>query len=127
MNKTTLEASPRTVHGKKNADLRAAGKIPVVAYGRAKESVSLEVDARELEKAFEQAGYNQIVDVKVGSDKPQGALIHELQRNGRTGAIIHADLYLVRMDETLRTEIPLHFTLDMPDDMRTFLEGLRVP
>ena len=25
------------------------------------------------------------------------------------------------------TEIPLHFTLDMPDDMRTFLEGLRVP
>ena len=25
------------------------------------------------------------------------------------------------------TEIPMHFTLDMPDDMRTFLEGLRVP
>ena len=109
MNKMTLTAAPRTTLGKKNAGLRADGKVPAVAYGRAKESVSIEVDARELDKVFEQAGYNQIVDVKIGDEKPQGALIHDVQRNGRTGTIIHADLYLVRMDETLRTEIPLHF------------------
>ena len=32
-----------------------------------------------------------------------------MQHDPRSGAIIHADLYVVRMDEALEAEVPLHF------------------
>ncbi len=109
MTKLVLDAQTRTTHGKKNLHLRAKGLVPAVAYGRGFESQSLEVDARQLDKAFKQVGHNQILDIKVGSAGPKGALIHDLQFDALTGAVTHADFYLVRMDETLRTAVPLHF------------------
>jgi large subunit ribosomal protein L25 len=109
MTKLVLEAQERTTSGKKNSILRAKGLIPAVAYGRGFESQSIEVDARLLDKAYKQVGHNQILDIKVGDSAPKGALIHELQFDALTGVVTHADFYLVRMDETLRTQVPLHF------------------
>jgi large subunit ribosomal protein L25 len=109
MDKIILTAEPRTERGKKAAKLRAKGLVPAVAYGRKVDSESLSIDARELTKVYHQAGGNKLVDLKIGSDKPRGVLIHDVQLDGRTGALTHADLYLVRMDEVLSAEIPLHF------------------
>jgi large subunit ribosomal protein L25 len=109
MDKLILEATPRTERGKKTAKLRAEGFVPAVAYGHDLKGESVTIDLKSLTKVYHQAGGNKLVDLKLGG-KSRGALIHDVQLDGRTGAIIHVDLYLVRMNEVLSAEIPLHFT-----------------
>ena len=109
MDKLILNAEPRTERGKKLGKLRAKGLVPAVAYGREVASESVAIDLRELTKVYHHAGGNKLVDLKIGSGKARGALIHDVQLDGRSGVMIHADLYLVRMDEVLSAEIPLHF------------------
>lgn len=109
MTTLVLEAQARTIKGKNNSLLRTSGLVPAVAYGRGFQSESIEVNARELDRAYKAVGHNQILNIKVGNDVAKGALIHELQFDALNGSITHADFYLVRMDETLRTEVPLHF------------------
>ena len=109
MDKLILTAESRTARGKHLTAMRAEGLVPAVAYGRKLETESLAINLRELTKMYHTAGGNKIVDLKVGDGKSRGALIHDVQFDGRSGAIIHADLYLVRMDEVLSAEIPLHF------------------
>jgi large subunit ribosomal protein L25 len=109
MDKLILTAEPRTERGKAAAKLRAKGIVPAVAYGRKQETEAVSIDARELTKAYHKAGGNKLVDLKIGDGKARSVLIHDVQTDVRTGALVHADLYLVRMDETLRAEVPLHF------------------
>lgn len=109
MEKILLEAHQRTVHGKKNARLRAEGKVPAVAYGHDSKPQSLEIDAKVLERVYHQAGGNKIISLKVGDKPAKNVLIYDVQREALKGALTHVDLYLVRMDEVLRAEIPLHF------------------
>jgi large subunit ribosomal protein L25 len=109
MEKLTLDAVQRTVRGKKNASLREQGKVPAVAYGHGSKPETLIIESKIIERLYSQAGGNKIIDLKVGEEKTKSVLIHEVQQDGRTGAIIHADFYIVRMDELLRAEVPLHF------------------
>jgi large subunit ribosomal protein L25 len=48
--------------------------------------------------------------VKLGEGAAKNVLFHDVQSDGRTGQLIHADLYVVKMDEAIKTEIPLHYT-----------------
>lgn len=108
MEKLVLEATKREVFGKKAAQERAAGKLPAVAYGHGHDPEALMLDSRAAEKIYAQAGGNKIISLKV-ADQTRNVVIHDVQHDPRTGSLIHADLYIVRMDEKLRTEVPLHF------------------
>ncbi|HSX47990.1 MAG TPA: 50S ribosomal protein L25 [Candidatus Nanoarchaeia archaeon] len=109
MDKIILTATKREESGKKNRALREAGQVPAIVYGHGEKPRSIKVDARLMDKTFAKAGGNKIIGLKVDEGKDENVLIHEIQQDGRTGAILHADLYLVKMDEKIRTEIPLHF------------------
>lgn len=109
MDKIILTATKRDETGKKNRLLRESGQVPAVVYGHGEKPRSIKVDARLMDKTFAKAGGNKIIGLKVDEGKDENVLIHEIQQDGRTGAILHADLYLVKMDEKIRTEIPLHF------------------
>ncbi|MFI5240762.1 MAG: 50S ribosomal protein L25 [Candidatus Saccharimonadia bacterium] len=105
-----LSATKRTEKGKKVLALRKSGFVPAVMYGHGQASEPITLDAKELEKIYAIAGSNKIVDLKITGDKDINVLFHDVQHDSRTGLIIHADLYLVRMDEKIRTEVPLRFT-----------------
>lgn len=109
MDKFTLTATKREELGKKVTKLRALGIVPAVVYGHGKQAETISLDGKVVEKVFARVGTNKIVGLKIGDGKDQNALFYEVQHDGRTGAIIHADLYLVRMDEKIRTEVPLHY------------------
>jgi large subunit ribosomal protein L25 len=109
MEKIELEAAKRTVHGRKNRELRVSGKVPAVVYGRGVKSESLEVEARILERVYANAGGNKIVALKVGDARVRNVLIHAVQRGALRGELTHADFYAVRMDELLKAEVPLRF------------------
>jgi len=109
MDKILLAAKPRTEHGKKAAALRQAGQVPAVAYGHGIQAQSLVVDGREVEQVYSRAGGNKIVALKIGDATPKNVLIHDVQLDGVRGGLTHLDFYVVRMDEEIRTEKPLHF------------------
>jgi large subunit ribosomal protein L25 len=108
MDKIVLNLTTRQERGKRLASLRREGRIPAVVYGHGNESTAVSADARTLEKTYAQAGGNKIIGLKVDDNRQQNALIHDVQLDGRTGQLTHADFYVVRMDEKLKTDIPLH-------------------
>lgn len=114
MDKLILKAQEREILGKAVKKLRAHGKLPVVAYGHGFDPQPLEVDAKEADKVYHAAGSSKIISLKIGEGRPRNVLIHDAQTDPRTGALLHADLYLVRMDEELKAEVPLHFEGETP-------------
>jgi large subunit ribosomal protein L25 len=107
--KIVLPLVTREQLGKKNQKLRAEGRIPAVVYGHGDDAQAVSADAKVLERAYASAGGNKIIGLKIDDARQKNALIHEVQTDFR-GNLLHADFYLVRMDEKIKTEIPLHFT-----------------
>jgi len=110
MDKIELVAEKRTINGKRNKVLRAAGKVPAVVYGHGVKSEPLELDGKQVERIYRVAGGNKIVALKIGDGRARNVLFHDVQHGGVRGEITHADFYVVRMDEMLKAEVPVHFT-----------------
>lgn len=83
--------------------------MPAVIYGRGQKPAAIKLEAKVLEEVYADAGGNKIIKVKVDEETPKNALIHDVATDPLTGKIIHADLYLIRMDEKIRTDVPLHY------------------
>ena len=109
MDKIELVAEKRSATGKKNKLLRAAGKVPAVVYGHGVDSEPLELESKTIERIYRSAGGNKIVALKVGEGKARNVLIHDVQHSSARGEITHVDFYVVRMDELLTAEVPIHF------------------
>jgi large subunit ribosomal protein L25 len=94
-----------------NRKLRQDGRAPAVLYGRGKDTVSLSLDPRELEKSLKSshAGMNTLFDLR-GDPKVEGrtVLVKELQREPVRGNIIHADFFEIDMTQKLQVSVPLH-------------------
>lgn len=108
--KVVLPLQTRSIRGKKNSKLRADGFTPAVVYGHGKDPVAVSADSRILEKTYASAGGNQIIGLKIDDARMTNALIHDIQCDVRSGLINHVDLYLVRMDEKIKTEVPVLVT-----------------
>lgn len=105
----TLTASLRNDTGKGAArKLRAAGRVPAVAYGHGVEGRSLSVNAHELELLLNAINpENTIIDLRVDGAKPAQALIRQVQRHPSRQVILHVDLFQVRAGEKLHVEVPV--------------------
>lgn len=132
MDKIELVAEKRTVEGKSNNHnkaLRAAGKVPAVVYGHGLKSESLELDGKAIERVYRVAGGNKIVALKVGEGRSRNVLIQDVQHGSARGEIMHADFYVVRMDELLKAEVPVHFIGESNavfQDEGTLVKGLEM-
>ncbi|MDB5179026.1 MAG: rplY [Patescibacteria group bacterium] len=109
MEKIELAAAKRTVLGKKAKRLRAEGKVPAVVYGKGLKSEPVELESKVIEKVFHLAGGNKIVNLQIGEGRARNVLISDVQRDSLKGGLTHVDLFVVRMDEELKAEVPLHF------------------
>jgi large subunit ribosomal protein L25 len=107
--KLILALNAREQKGKQNRQLRRDGLVPGVVYGHGDEAQAVSTEAKVLEKVYAEAGGNKIIGLKIDDAHQKNALIHDVQQDVRTGQLIHADFYLVRMDEKIKTEVPLHF------------------
>lgn len=108
---TTATISARTREGTGKGAARSArreGRIPGVLYGHGEESVSLSVDANELQKLVHSISIeNTIVDLDIGKGEPYKVLIREVQRHPFRDEFIHIDFFHVAMDEKIQVEIPI--------------------
>src|SRR3712207_6064925 len=88
--------------------LRAAGKIPAVLYGHGVDPQSLAVDGRSLRLALSQeAGLNALLNLDVAG-KQHLAMARQLQRDPVRGTVAHVDFVIVRRDEVVSAEVPVH-------------------
>lgn len=104
-----LKAQTRTILGKKTKTLRSKGLIPAVIYGRDTKPQALSIDGKDFEKIFVETGTSTLVDLTIDDSTGVKVLTHEPQYDPVKGNPIHIDFYKVRMDEKIKTEIPLEF------------------
>ncbi|OHB21897.1 MAG: hypothetical protein A2939_01350 [Parcubacteria group bacterium RIFCSPLOWO2_01_FULL_48_18] len=103
-----LQAQTREKFGKAVSLLLKTGLIPAELYGRGLENLHLAVKKEDFAAVYRQAGENTIVNLKIGAEtKP--TLIYNVQRDPISDSYRHIDFYQVRMDETIKTEVPLVF------------------
>ena len=102
-----LAAEHREITGKKVANLRRAGRLPAVVFGRGLESKNLSVDTHEFEQLRRHAGQNALVDLSIDGDRPAPVLVQSVQFHRVTSRPLHVDLYIVRMTEELTVDVPL--------------------
>lgn len=107
MDKITLSLESRSERGKANQALRRSGQVPVVVYGHGSEGQALKAPARELAKVYTAAGGSKIIGIKIDDARQKNAIFHDVTVDSLTGAITHADLLTVRMDEKIKTEVPI--------------------
>lgn len=104
-----MSAARRTVTGKKTRFLRREGKIPGNIYGHDMASTAVQVNAAALHRLLARATPTTLVYLKLeDAAQPYPVMVREVQREPRTGAILHVDFYQVRMSERIRTEVPIH-------------------
>ena len=112
-----LEVQIRDEKGRRVKDLRQQGLIPAELYGKGIENTHLAVKSKDFKNVFKEAGESSIINIVI-SDKNKKeeipVLIHDIQKDYLTDDIIHIDFYRVRMDEKIRTHIPLEFIGESP-------------
>ena len=111
MARRVLAVESRQITGKKVAQMRRTGILPGNIYGRGLESLSVQIDKEVLESALKGSSANEVLDLKVGSEKElRPAVIHHIQRHPITTKILHAEFFQVSLGEKMRADIPLILT-----------------
>src|SRR2546423_5121272 len=106
-----LNANLRDGGGKGSArKLRAQGKVPAILYGHGMDPVKVALDDRDLYHVLHtDAGSNVLVDLHVGKDQHL-AMPREIQRDHIRGQFLHIDFLVVRRDEKITVDVPVHLT-----------------
>lgn len=108
----TLAVEIRAESGKGSArKLRAAGRAPAVLYGHGVDPVSLVIDPEALDQMLRSsgAGLNTLIDL-AGEPSVAGrtVIVKEMQRHPVQGSLLHADLYVIDLEERISVSVPIH-------------------
>jgi large subunit ribosomal protein L25 len=115
MEQLELQATTRDILGKKVRFLRRQGITPVHLFGPDVESMALQCDTAELQRILAQAGRTKLVGLRLDkADMPKSVLVREVQKNTRTGDLLHVDFYQVRMAESIRVDVPIVLVGEAP-------------
>jgi large subunit ribosomal protein L25 len=108
---TSITAEIREDVGKgASRRLRREGKIPAVIYGGHRDPVSLTVQHADLLHEVEhESFFSSILEIRVGKDLTQQAVVRDMQRHPFKPVIMHIDFMRVSAEEVLRISVPVHF------------------
>ena len=109
-----LKADVREVAKGQAKHLRQQGWVPAVIYGRDLETITLQIEARALDKVLSVAGTHQLINLQVGKQQPRFTLARDIQRDVMKRNYLHVDFYAVKMDEKVQAQVPLHLVGEAP-------------
>src|SRR3990167_5789885 len=102
-----LEVSPRD--SKESAELlREKGSVPAVFYGPKEASTPVAINGRKLASIWKEAGETTIITL-TGAGEDKDTLIRDVQTHPVTGALLHADFYVLEKGKKITINIPLEF------------------
>lgn len=109
-----LAVDARSVLGKQTKQLRRAGTVPGVVYGKGTDSVPVQVDAKTFETLYQEAGRSTIFQLTVPGTGTKSAIIKSVQRHPLSGRAIHVDFFLPDLTVELQIDVPLVFVGEAP-------------
>ena len=109
MQQAKLEAQQRNTFGKQSArDLRKEGGVPAVLYGRAQDTLAIQVNERTFKQFLRTYGENVIINMEVGAGDTETVIIKEIQRHPvDKQKLIHADFIRISLDEPVTSAVPV--------------------
>jgi large subunit ribosomal protein L25 len=112
---TVLQISPREVTGKATKQLRKSGIIPANISGHNEESQTVQVEALAFEALKRAHAATSIITLRMsGSNRVQTALVRRVQRDPRSGKILHIDFSRVSLTERITMKVPVRFVGEAP-------------
>lgn len=108
-----LTVKSREITGKKVRVLRREGLVPAELYGHGIKNLHLTVPMKEFNKVLKEAGTTTVVTLVLSTEK-KSAIIHDVKRNFLSGDVESVDFYQVRMDEKMKTKVPVEFIGEAP-------------
>tara|TARA_Y100000590_G_scaffold469326_1_gene656190 strand:+ start:11321 stop:12046 length:726 start_codon:yes stop_codon:yes gene_type:complete len=110
-----IKLSNRSISGKKVANLRREGIMPVHLYGGDSGPLSLQGDSVEINKLLPRVGLNIPVSVVV-EDGEAGEIcfVREVQRHPLTQDILHVDFLRVDVKSKITASVPIEVIGDSP-------------
>lgn len=109
-----IAVDARSATGKQNRRLRLTGQVPAVVFGKGRESLSVQVEAKAFETLYRAAGRTTLVNLQIDGGQPTSAIIKSVQRNPLSGRALHVDFFLVDLRQEMEVEVPLVFTGEAP-------------
>ncbi|MBI2676821.1 MAG: 50S ribosomal protein L25 [Candidatus Yanofskybacteria bacterium] len=113
MRKVEIKAEKRSVVGKSMAGIMGRGFLPAVIYGHDFKSTPVQVNLKDFERAYLEAGESSLVYVNLDS-KDLPVIIHDVARNPISDRFIHADFYKVNLAEKITADVQLIFIGEAP-------------
>lgn len=114
-----VKAEPRSTSGSTAARrLRRAGAVPAVLSTLGGESTLLQLNAHDFERTVSQHVSTQLLVTLDVDGKSCMALLREIQRDGITGRITHADFSQIDTTRKMRVQIQL-VLVGEPEGVRT--------
>lgn len=115
MREVTLNVTMRELKSKGElGKYRAAGKIPLVIYGKGEKNLNGLVDAKELEKILSQGSSgNTIFNLKIGNDTKK-AIIKDIQIDVVKRNPVHVDFQVVSMASKIEVTVPVKLVGEAP-------------
>lgn len=92
----------------KPESLRTQGKIPAVFYGPKEKTTSIILKEGDFKKIWKEAGESSIVVLKKGTEEHE-TLIYDVDIHPVTGALRHADFYVIEKGKKLEVSVQLEF------------------
>jgi large subunit ribosomal protein L25 len=95
--------------------LRAAGKIPAICYGQAKEPMPISVDPSELLKSLDPVKKTNTVLTLTVAGAPDGeaaltVMVRDYQKDAIRGDVTHADFIRVDLAKPVHATVPIVLT-----------------
>ena len=109
----SLSAKIRKDLGKKVKVLRKKNILPAVLYGPKVKNLPLEIDLKEFEKIYQEAGESSLISLTV-EQKNFLVLIHEVKLDPVTEKPTHVDFYQPRLEEEIEATVPIVFEGEAP-------------
>ena len=92
----------------KLVDLRKAGKMPAVFYGKKEASTPISVNMVDFIKVWKSAGESSVISLET-QNGPVESLIHDIDIHPVTGVPRHADFYVFEKGHKVEVEVPVEF------------------
>lgn len=116
----TLTATRRDILGKQVRSLRNAGQTPAVVHDHGKKSIHIVVEEKEFKKVYHSAGKHHPVILKIDG-KSYTTLIKDVTNKPASGTIFHSVFQAISANETVKAEIPIHLTGEIPAERASLL------
>ena len=92
----------------KLSDIRKAGLLPAVFYGKKEPSTPISINMVDFMKAWKQAGESSVISLETENGSVE-SLIHEIDIHPVTGLPRHADFYVFEKGHKVEVEVPIEF------------------